>query len=164
MDLPPTGLSSSPPVPLSLREKGDDGDGVRLRLLPIALALAVCGTPAIAQQRTVRLADVAGVWHVETMIGATDSVIATLDLSQTGNDKGWTMTFPDRAPIPVRVVTVGGDSVVWEAGPYTSTRRVGQTVTLRTVGHYKDRAMWGTFAAAYSVSGTTRGKIRAKRA
>ncbi len=135
---------------------------MRTLSVPI-LALAAVSSPALAQQPGIRLSDVAGVWQVRTMIGPRDSVVATLELSQTSNDQGWTMTFPDRAPIPVRVAAVGGDSVVWEAGPYASTRRVGQTVVLRTVGHYKGNEMWGTFAADYSVSGKTTGKVAAKR-
>lgn len=129
----------------------------------VSVALAGAAATRAASQ-SITLPEVAGVWHVQTMIGPKDSVVATLDLSQTSNDAGWTMTFPGRAPIPVRVVALGGDSIVWQAGPYTSTRRVGQTVTLRTVGHYKGDEMWGTFDADYSVSGKTSGKVTAKRA
>ncbi len=117
------------------------------------------------QQPGIRLSDVAGVWHVETKIGPTDSVVATLDLTETASDKDWSMVLADHPRVTVRVLTVGGDSVVWEAGPYPSTRRVGQTVVLRTVGHYKGDAMWGRFEARYSaglkVNGTISGKRRA---
>lgn len=128
----------------------------------VSVVLAGAAATRAAPQ-SITLPEVAGVWHVQTMIGPKDSVVATLDLSQTSNDAGWTMTFPGRAPIPVRVVALGGDSIVWQAGPYTSTRRVGQTVMLRTVGHYKGDEMWGTFEADYSVSGKTSGKVTAKR-
>lgn len=128
------------------------------------MSVVLAGAAATgAAPQSIKLPEVAGVWHVQTMIGPKDSVVATLDLSQTSNDTGWTMTFPGRAPIPVRVAAVGGDSIVWQAGPYASTRRVGQTVMLRTVGHYKGDEMWGTFEADYSVSGKTSGKVTATR-
>lgn len=117
----------------------------------------------LGQQPAFKLSDVAGVWHAQAMIGPQDSVVTTLELVETANDQGWTMTFPKAAPVRVRVVTVRGDSVVTEAGPYPSTSRPGQTVVLRTVAHYKGDEMWGSFEATYSVSGKVRGKIRAKR-
>ena len=116
-----------------------------------------------AQQPGLKLSDIAGVWHVRTMIGPSDSVVATLELTETASDKGWSMVLADHPRVPVRVLTVGGDSVVWEAGPYPSTRRVGQTVVLRAVGHYKGDKMWGSFEATYSVSGKASGKINGER-
>ncbi|HYL55908.1 MAG TPA: hypothetical protein VEU73_10090 [Gemmatimonadales bacterium] len=122
----------------------------------IAFALA-------AQQPGVKLSDIAGVWHVKTTIGPSDSVVATLELTETANVKGWSMVLADHPRVPVRVLTVGGDSVVWEAGPYPSTRRVGQTVLLRSVGHYKRAEMWGSFEATYSATGKVSGKVRGER-
>jgi hypothetical protein len=116
-----------------------------------------------AQQPGLKLSDLAGVWHVQTMIGPADSVVATLELTETASDKGWSMVLADHPRVPVRLLTVGGDSVVWEAGPYPSTRRVGQTVVLRTVGHYKGGAMWGSFEATYSANGKVSGKVRGQR-
>ena len=116
-----------------------------------------------AQQPGLKLSDIAGVWHVQTMIGPSDSMVAPLELTETASDKGWSMVLADHPRVPVRVLTVGGDSVVWEAGPYPSTRRVGQTVVLRTVGHYKGDEMWGSFEATYSVTGKVSGKVRGER-
>jgi len=59
------------------------------------------------------------------------------------------MKLANREPIPVRVVAVGGDSVVTEAGPFESVLRPGQMVTTRTVGHYKGDTMTGTIEARY---------------
>jgi hypothetical protein len=109
-------------------------------------------TAAAAQQpaAAIKLADVAGVWDAKTLMGAKDSVVATTVLTATANDTGWTMTFPGRDPIAVRVVAMGGDSVVTEAGPYPSILRAGQTVTLlRMVSHYSGDQMSGTFAALW---------------
>jgi hypothetical protein len=126
---------------------------------------ALIALPSVlaAQRPGLKLSDIAGVWHVQTMIGPSDSVVATLELTETASDKGWSMVLADHPRLPVHVLTAGGDSVVWEAGPYPSTRRVGQTVVLHTVGHYKGDEMWGSFEAAYSVSGKVSGKVRGER-
>ena len=126
-------------------------------------ALMVLASGLAAQQPGLKLSDIAGVWRVQTMIGPSDSVVATLELTETVSDKGWSMVLADHPRVPVRVLTVGGDSVVWEAGPYPSTRRVGQTVVLRTVGHYKGGEMWGSFEATYSVNGKVSGKVEGER-
>jgi len=126
-------------------------------------ALMVLASGLAAQQPGLKLSDIAGVWRVQTMIGPSDSVVATLELTETVSDKRWSMVLADHPRIPVRVLTVGGDSVVWEAGPYPSTRRVGQTVVLRTVGHYKGGEMWGSFEATYSVNGKVSGKVKGER-
>src|SRR5215470_14020982 len=104
----------------------------------VSVVLAGVAAPASAQQSGIKLADVAGVWHEKTMLGAKDSVVLTVALKATATDKGWTMTCAGHAPVPVRVVSVGGDSVITEAGPYPSCLRAGATVTaLRTVTHFK---------------------------
>ncbi len=117
----------------------------------------------LSQQPHLKLSGIAGVWHLQTMIGPSDSVVATLELTETVSDKGWSMVLADHPRVPVRVLSVGGDSVVWEAGPYPSTRRVGQSVVLRTVGHYKGAEMWGSFEATYSVNGKVTGKVKGER-
>jgi len=48
------------------------------------------------------------------MVGPTDSVGVTTVLTATANDSGWTMTLTGRDPVAVRVIAVGGDSVVTE--------------------------------------------------
>lgn len=63
-------------------------------------------------------------------------------LTATANDSGWTMTLTGRDPVAVRVIAMGGDSVVTEAGPYQ---------------------MWGTFAAEYSSEDKASGKVTATR-
>lgn len=103
-----------------------------------------------------------GTWHTQWMTGPKDSVIVTSVIVAHG--RNWTMTFPDREPIPVRVVAVGGDSVVTEAGPYPSTKRPGQTVLLvRSISHYTGNTMRGTFEASYSGGHVTQGTTAGTR-
>ena len=108
--------------------------------------------------------NVAGVWNNKYMIGPRDSVIATGVITVSNDGKTWSMTFPDRPPIPVRVVATGGDSVITEAGPYASTKRPGQSVTLlHSVSHFKGDHMTGTFEAHYSGGLVVDGKTEAAR-
>ena len=108
--------------------------------------------------------NVAGVWTNKYMLGPRDSVIATVIITVSDDAKTWTMKFPDRPAIPVRVVTAEGDSVVTDAGPYPSTKRPGQSVTLlHAVSHFKGDHMSGTFEAHYSGGLVVDGKTEATR-
>jgi hypothetical protein len=122
-------------------------------VLSVAVVISV---PAGAQ-------NAAGVWNNKYMLGPKDSVIATVTITVSADQKTWSMQFPDRPAIPVRVVATGGDSVVTEAGPYPSTKRTGQSVNLRAVSHYNGDHMTGTFEAHYSGGLVVQGKTDATR-
>jgi hypothetical protein len=129
-----------------------------------AAAPAVPAAPAAPAAQGIKLSDVAGTWTVKTLVGPKDSVVITTVVTQTADGKGATMQLPNHEPIPVRVVATGGDSVVTEAGPYPSALRPGQTVTLlRSVGHYKGDAMWGTVEAHYASGDVFKGKTAGTR-
>src|SRR3989442_14661694 len=138
-------------------------------LLVSAAALAGHATAASAQYTApakkggIKLSDFAGTWDVKSVMGPKDSVVVTSVLTATADGKGWTIKLANRDPIPVRVVAVGGDSVVMEAGPYESILRPGQMVTTHTVGHYKGDAMTGTIQARYASGDVLRGKTTATR-
>ncbi len=125
--------------------------------------LAGAQKPAPMRHEGIKLADVAGTWDTKTVLGPKDSVVVTSVLTATADGKGWTIKLANRDPIPVRVVAVGGDSVVMEAGPYESILRPGQMVTTHTVGHYKGDAMTGTIEARYASGDVLRGKTTATR-
>ncbi|OLC86917.1 MAG: hypothetical protein AUI86_08005 [Gemmatimonadetes bacterium 13_1_40CM_3_66_12] len=133
-----------------------------LRQLCCAItALVGCVTIAAAQQG----AGAAGTWNATTTIGAKDSVGPTYVLKIAPDGKTATIRFVRRDPIPTRIVTMAGDSIVIETGPYASVLRPGQTVTLlRTVVHYNSNAMTGTFEAKYSNGDVVKGKTKARRA
>jgi len=125
--------------------------------------LAGAQKPAPMRHEGIKLTDVAGTWDGKSMVGPKDSVVVTSVLTATADGKGWTIKLANRDPIPVRVVAVGGDSVVMEAGPYESILRPGQMVTTHTVGHYKGDAMTGTIEARYASGDVLRGKTTATR-
>ena len=136
------------------------------RTLFCVLASCVIGAvwnTAQAQGGGIKLSDVAGTWVGKSMVGPKDSVISTWVLTATADGKGWTFKRPKGDPYPMRIVAVGGDSIVTEAGPYPSVLRPGQTTTTRFVGHYHGRRMTGTFEAHYPSGDVVRGKLAATR-
>jgi hypothetical protein len=138
---------------------------MRRSFLLAAFGFAALTAAAAAQQATaIKLSDVAGVWDANSMIGAKDSVVATSVITATADSTGWTMKLEGRDPIPLRIVAMGGDSIVTEAGPYPSILRPGLSVTvLRNVSHYKGDRMWGTFEATYSSGDKFSGKVSGTR-
>ena len=98
------------------------------------------------------LPDVAGKWKLRTMDEAGGNVVES-GLTATADTSGWTLTRPDGKTVPVRVVAIGGDSIVTEAGPYESAVRKGVQVRSRMVLRLKEGKLVGTTEARYSVKG-----------
>lgn len=119
-------------------------------------AFLVCCAPsdeqAAMETSTISLADVAGVWSVQALPETGDSAIVTYELVATDNTEGWAVTFPDREPIPARVVAVEGDSIIVDLGPYESALREGVMVSTRTVVRLQDGDLTGTFVARYQTT------------
>ncbi len=132
----------------------------RLTLICCAVLLVGCAPadeqPAedmpAAAAATLSLADLAGTWNVAAMTEAGDSTLVEYQMVATGTTEGWTVTFPNRDPIPARVVAVGGDSAIVEIGPYESALRAGVMVTTRSVARLVDGRMVGTFVARYQTT------------
>ena len=132
----------------------------------IAFALVGCGksaekpvdatvgeAPAVEEAPAgVSLADVAGTWHVTGKEGNEKQTV-TYDLVATADRSGWSIKFPNRDPIPARVVAVEGDSIVTEAGPFESVLRKGVQVNSQVVSRLQDGKLVGTTTARYEVKG-----------
>jgi hypothetical protein len=126
------------------------------KLIPL-LALAACAkaekpapdAPAAAAP-TVSLQDLAGTWNMQTFRAGSDSVLVSYQLVATGTESGWSINFPGRDPVPLRVLAVAGDSVMSEAGPYESAVRSGVQVTTRSVMRRSGDKLVGTTVATYS--------------
>lgn len=106
---------------------------------------------AMAPAPTLSLADLAGTWNVRAMSETGDSTLATYTLNATSEPTGWTITFPNRDPIPVRV-TVDADSIIFDTDPYESPVRPGVQVTTQGAGRLMDGRLVGTYTARYAVS------------
>ncbi len=120
---------------------------------PVADTGMVAPAPApVPAPAALSLADVAGTWSVVGKYEGTDTTVVTYDLTATANNTGWSIKFPNRAKaVTQRVVSVSGDSVVLEAGPYESAIRKGVQVTTRTVDRLQDGKLVGRTIAHYSV-------------
>jgi hypothetical protein len=114
-----------------------------------AMDTAAAAPETPAPSATISLADVAGKWKVRSTDEDGGNVLET-GLVATADTSGWTMTSPNRKPIPVRVVAVAGDSIVTEAGPFESFIRKGVQVTTRTVNRLQDGKLVGTIEARYA--------------
>lgn len=109
-------------------------------------------TMAVAPAPMMNLADVAGTWSMKVMPQGSDSVVTTGEITATGTTDGWTMTLPNRPPMPM-MVSVSGDSVMMDAGPYESVLRKGVQVSTHTVAQMHNGMLMGTTTAHYA-SGT----------
>ena len=130
-----------------------------------AAALALIGCPAAEERpavdsaageqadRNTTLAAFSGDWNVRAMPEQGDSTLVTYVVRATNDTSGWTITFPNREPIPMRVLSVAGDSVVLEVGPYESALRPNVQVITRSVNRVQGDRMIGTAVARYQNAG-----------
>lgn len=111
-------------------------------------------TMAVAPAPMLNLADLAGTWDMKTMREGSDSVLLTYTMTATGTTEGWMLNFPNQAPVPATVMA-SGDSVIMNAGPYSSALRKGVQVTIQTVSRVQGGKMMGTGVAHYSTGTDT---------
>jgi len=99
----------------------------------------------------INLADVAGKWNVRAVPAAgTDTTPTNSVITATSTTSGWTITFPGRKPVPMKV-SVDGDSIMTEAGPYQSVRRKGVQVTTNSVMRLQGGNLVGQTTAHFKV-------------
>ncbi len=136
----------------------------RLVLLLVPAVLVACAKPDAAPPAadttaammpaapTVSLGDFAGTWQVRGMNEAGDSIVG-YTLNASADAAGWSITFPGRDPIPASVVSVAGDSVITDAGPFESALRPGVQVTTHTIWRLMDGRLVGMTTARYATTG-----------
>ena len=115
-----------------------------------SIAASSTVTTAPAAPAPLNLADVAGKWDMRAVPTTGDTSATTYVLTATSSDKGWTIKFPGRAAMPVKVAAAG-DSLIVDAGPYASVRRKGVQVTTHSVERLQGGSMVGTTTAHYNV-------------
>ena len=127
----------------------------RFAILVGVLFAAACDKPAPApaaagtMSAALKLADFAGKWAMETRGDTGTAVLVAYTLDAKADTAGWALNFPDRAPVPTHV-SVSGDSLIMDAGPYESVLRKGVQVTTHSVSRLKDGKIEGTTVAHYS--------------
>jgi len=107
-------------------------------------------TATFTAPASVNLADVAGKWNMRSVPTTGDTTATTYVLTATSNTSGWTITFPGRASIPASV-SVDGDSIMIDAGPFPSVRRKGVQVTTNGVTRLQGGNLVGSNTAHYKV-------------
>lgn len=99
----------------------------------------------------INLADVAGKWNMRAVpTSGTDTSATTYVLTATNSSSGWTITFPGRSPMSIKVVAEG-DSIVTTTPPFASVRRRGVQVSTTGVLRLQNGELVGTSTARYKV-------------
>jgi hypothetical protein len=98
------------------------------------------------------LAKFAGTWQVHARNEVGDS-LPSHTITATGDTAGWALTFPNRPPIPMRILDASGDLVVTETQPYESVLRPGVRVTVLYFTRIRGDSIHGRLVAMYDVSG-----------
>jgi hypothetical protein len=132
------------------------------RVLLLSAAALAGSAIAVHAQAPITQSDIAGAWSGKTVVSPKDTVSFVLTIPADG--KAGTLKLRNGEPIPTRLVTVGGDSAVTDAGPFPSVLKPGQTVSMvRMIGHFKGTTMTGTVMARYATGQIVRGKSDATR-
>jgi hypothetical protein len=126
--------------------------GCRKSEAPRAKDTTAVAAPAPASPAPLSLADLAGKWKLRSTDEAGGNVVES-ELSITADSSHWTWTRPDGKTVQTRVVTVSGDSLVTEAGPYESALRKGVQVRSRIVLRLQGGKLVGSTEARYSLKG-----------
>jgi hypothetical protein len=114
---------------------------------------AMAPAPAPAPAPTLALADVAGKWQFSSVpMAGKDTSPTKYVLTATADTTGWTLTFPDKQVVPVKV-TVSGDSVQLASAEFKSQRRKGVKVTTETTLRLADGKLSGVTTAHYAKAG-----------
>lgn len=92
---------------------------------------------------------IAGTWTVRVMPADKDTTLLTFTMHTTAGTEGWTMDFPARDPVPVRVLESGADGYTIEAGPYESALRKGVQVSTHSELRLDGDKLVGTTTAHY---------------
>jgi hypothetical protein len=101
----------------------------------------------------ISLKDVAGKYDFTGKNEAGDTTLVTYELNATGDTTGWTIKFPNRPAIAQRILSVSGDSIVLEAGPYSSQIQKGVQVRTHTVYRMQNGKLVGRTVAQYDTKG-----------
>ena len=116
------------------------------------MAVAPAAVPEAAPAPApIDLKTVAGKYAFTGKNEAGDTTLVTYELNATADTTGWTITFPNRAPIAQRIIAVAGDSIVTEAGPYSSQIYKGVQVRTRTVSRLQDGKLVSRTALSMAV-------------
>jgi hypothetical protein len=117
---------------------------------PADTGMAVAPAPETPAATPISLTDVAGTYTMTGKNEAGDSTLLTYELNAT-DTTGWSIQYTDRKnPEKVRIVSVAGDSIVVEAGPYPSVLKKGVMLTTHTVWRLQNGKLVGRTVAHWA--------------
>src|SRR5687768_8828504 len=113
--------------------------------------------PAAATEPTpISLDQVAGKWNVRVLSAETgDSTLTSYVLDAKADTAGWTFQFPTGTPIAMKVVSMAGDSMVTESGPFDSRLQKGVKVHSIVTWRLRDGKLAGTVVSHYDTKPPT---------
>lgn len=114
-------------------------------------------TPAAAAAPApISLDQVAGKWNVRILSAETgDSTLTSYVLDAKADTAGWSFKFPTGGPIAMHVVSMAGDSLVTEAGPFDSRLQKNVKVSSVVTWRLKDGKLVGAVASHYDTKPPT---------
>ncbi|MBA3342439.1 MAG: hypothetical protein H0T48_11480 [Gemmatimonadaceae bacterium] len=117
---------------------------------------------ATMEPAPISLQQVAGKWDVRIMAETGDSTLTTYVLDAKADTAGWSFTFPNRAPIPMKVNAVAGDSIMTEAGPFDSQLQKGVKVHSLVTWRLRDAKLMGAIVSHYETKPPSTRNLRAE--
>ena len=121
-----------------------------------AVAVDTAIPAAAVEPAPLSLDQIAGKWNVRsTSTDPADTVVTSYVLDAKADTAGWTMQFPTGAPVAMKIMSTGGDSLVTEAGPFDSRRVKGVKVHTITTWRLRDGKLSGTTVAHYETKPPT---------
>ena len=116
-------------------------------------AVVDTATPVAAEPAPMSLDQVAGKWNVRILSAETgDSTLTSYVLDAKADTAGWTFQFPTGAPLPMRIVSMAGDSLITEAGPFDSRLQKGLKVNSRVTWRLRDGKLSGAVVSNYNTN------------
>ncbi len=114
-------------------------------------------TPVAAiQPAPMSLDQLAGKWNVRVLSAETgDSTLTSYVLDAKADTAGWSFTFPTGGPIAMHVVSMAGDSLVTEAGPFDSRLQKGVKVHSIVTWRLRDGKLDGVVVSDYDTKPPT---------
>lgn len=107
-------------------------------------------TPQPAPVATLTFADLAGKWNVNAIPEWNDTLVTHVVINATPDSTGWTIVYPPNpTPIKASKVTLSGDSVILDWGPYMSARRKGMKALSHDIYHLRDGKLVGYSSSHY---------------
>jgi len=147
------------------RSERREADTATSAARPAGATSAAANASSAPAAAPISIAQVKGKWQGKTMPASKDTVLGTWTFDATQDTSKWATSFTDGAKVPVHVVSIGGDSIIAQMGPYKSVT-ARQMVTTRVINHVRGDTLVGTFEMhlVAKPDSVIRGRLQAVRA